>query len=116
MRKLLFGLLLSGCVTAAQAADWVYLGSSMGGTSLYSLSPVKTSKTNARVWVRYVEPSGVTQTNFYEFNCKTGYGRALSAVGRRANGSVYFEYDTPSEWLPVRPESVWDYARTYACA
>jgi len=127
-----------------EGAEWkLFQATSTGGIYYYDSTNVKRLANNFLwVWVRIVETVGLSKEDskalknpekavdvikkaqekstgewkqLFEINCSEGMVRILSATLYNNYGSIKDEYQLPSEWVHIPPDSVTNYLSKIVC-
>lgn len=122
MRKISLTAALAAATlsTAAIAADWVLVSSSMSATIYIDRDSIRTMPSGyKRAWVRSVlaEPNKWGDTSYMtldEFDCREGRNRTLQSLWRKGE-EVTDTSNNISEWIYVPPGSVIETQLNYVC-
>jgi len=130
MQKTIIPALLLAC-GAAQASDWVSVGTIVGGTTYVDRSSIRVSENIRRAWIKLVYTSHMKRGSGDDSNKWRIYDLSREAFDcaqelvRTEALFVYYEdgtnYSAPPEnappaWLPVPPDTIADIEMKLVCA
>lgn len=109
-------ILLGLAVGEAHAATWTYVATTADNITYYGLPPYRTSKTNARMWIKtWASPPSMYTVTLFEVNCKSNYVKAAPIYAYYSDGisiGTLAGYD----WKPVVPDTIGERIADIACA
>lgn len=127
MKKILVSaLFLAAGVTAANAADWVELGSDQNTTMYVDADRIKyTNKAlqqrNAWVKVKYNRPDGSYKMGDYTLanqviDCKNTKFSVSTIISYNAKGQMTQQAPMSKEWMDIPPDSIFEYVAGAVCS
>ena len=122
MKKLIALLVIASSFTAAQAAPWSYIGTSIDTAKIYLRFPSVQSYNNGRVetiWKKIVNTNGTYSISRVEFHCPSQMLRTIQYSRYYIDGTTIpdtgYNYDLTVPWSIAVPESVGEYMVQRVC-
>jgi len=127
----------------AEGAEWkLFQATLVGNIYYYDSTSIKRFPNDIRVWVKIIETTGLSKEDvkelkdpkkamgvikkarekstsewkqLFEINCSARMVRVLSATLYDTNGMIKEDYEIPSEWVHIAPNSVTNYLAEILC-